>query len=334
MSKARSALLGAATLALGATSLVLWQSLERERALVRQLQSELSAARETPSTSGRPAQAAVAPESDQSTLPSDGAITKTAANTPSSKDAAASALQADEVARAMRISRDTRRRMLEDGQTRTLMQAARLARLQRENGDVQRALSLGDEQRDALIKLLADQEQKRSDGVPTRNDQVEREEIVALLGEDGARKFDTYRAQSTTRGMVQWYRAQLGEQDVLTDDQSARLTSELYDEQQLFTRERDAKLNVVPGMPYRSISAGYVGMVASTAADSETIYRQMNEQLETYTARMHARAATILTPSQLARFDALQAEGLANNRITLREYQARDTTTAALPQKH
>jgi hypothetical protein len=180
--------------------------------------------------------------------------------------------------------------------------------VRRENPSLDRVLELNAGMYDLLMSLLAEQkiqarktsiECKYASTCGTRIKQLresQQADLTALLGPDGKQRFDQYLESRAERLSVNSMRGRLSEKSRLADSQVEALTAALADERQRVTYE---KSGVTPVITFDGVPLVY---------GAEATLESLMDQAQAYQARLRARAATLLTPEQLAVYDQLIAE--------------------------
>jgi hypothetical protein len=126
------------------------------------------------------------------------------------------------------------------------------------------------------------------------------DEIARSFGLEKARRYEHYLETADERSYIAEMRGGLPDRDRLTDSQAEALIDALAGERVRIGEEITARSQIA------GITMEGVPFVMSTGATIATLMEQANE----YFRRMRERAAPMLTPTQLAAYDRIQAERL------------------------
>ncbi len=136
------------------------------------------------------------------------------------------------------------------------------------------------------------------------------QELLALLGADKADALTKYQASLPERDAVAQLRGRLTEFNAIRDEQAEQLVLALAEERDRFQKETSAR---------GSQSMGWgtnLGMIFYSG-DSNSIEQRLTEASQ-YSQRLRQRAALVLSPAQLAAYNQMQDELLAQMAAYLR----------------
>jgi len=201
--------------------------------------------------------------------------------------------------------------------------------LRRMNQGMDRALGLNTGEYERLLELMAEQrihgreimlqcaqspdcDQARV--ADLRSDQAL--ELTTLLGPERKQRLDEFLETAGERMSVRQLRGRLADTDHLSDGQADVLVRALSDERNRVSSE-------MAGLP-NGPSMTFDGIPFVVSASSS--FDDYMEQARAYQARMHRRAAEVLTPAQLAVFDQMAAE-----RLNTVRYMVEATVPALAP---
>jgi hypothetical protein len=241
----------------------------------------------------------------------------------------------DPKARALARANEARTRMaktLQDPTARELLRAQSKAEARSRSPDLGRALHLTAELEDKLIELLADQQMRQeetfarhaagdegfssSDGGVLQ--QEEQEELISLLGSERFQQYQQYQAGVPERQQVQALRSLLDESNALTEDEATRLIATMREERDRYTSElTQDRVSYVLGYPFTPMS------LEGDAAAQLAFAEGQISRTEAFMARIHDRAAAVLTANQLRRFGELQEELLTRDRAYVQRMRER-----------
>jgi hypothetical protein len=142
--------------------------------------------------------------------------------------------------------------------------------------------------------------QQRPNPVEDRNAQ-----LLALLGPDKLEQFTRYRESLGERESVVQLRGRLDETTRLRDDQAEQLVAALWDERSRYVEELRQRGASVSGW-----GTGQLGMLMYPT-DSGSIDQRLSDAAQ-FSQRLQGRAASVLSPEQLAVFVQMQRELLAS----------------------
>jgi hypothetical protein len=156
-------------------------------------------------------------------------------------------------------------------------------------------LGLTREQLDSLAALVAKQALRREEGHPA-DASADRSELVELLGEENAAAYLTFEESFHERFQVRIIRDHLTKQDDLSEEQAAALAAAMLEENKQFAE-----------VARRQGETLYALDVLQGAAKADAPDRQARvlESATAYSQRLRARAASILTPTQLAAYQGM-----------------------------
>lgn len=144
------------------------------------------------------------------------------------------------------------------------------------------------------------------------------QELLALLGPEHIDDFNRYRDTLGERDSVAQFRGRLSDAQFLPQAQAEQLITALADERQRYSQEAQQRGAHLKGFGTALGMVWYPSDAGSTDA-------QLAEALA-YSQRMRARAATLLTPAQLAAFEQMQEELLAQLASLIRPQSNQPTT--------
>jgi hypothetical protein len=136
------------------------------------------------------------------------------------------------------------------------------------------------------------------------------QELLALLGADQADELRKYQASLGERDAVAQLRGRLNESNSMRDAQAEALVLALADERDRFQKETAARGSTLEGW------GTTLGMIMYSA-DSNSIDQRLAEAAS-YSQRLRQRAGAVLSPAQLAAFNQMQDELLAQMAAYLR----------------
>lgn len=223
-----------------------------------------------------------------------------------------------------RARRAEQLKMLADPAARALYRAQRLAQVRRENPGLARTLGLTPDQEREYFELLAEQDVRREEyhmaQDPDADTSVEdrqryereEEEQRTLLGFEKFEELRQYQRSRPERAQVRSLRARLDGATSLGEEQATRLIAAMREERERYvqgmthvTGGTGGYLGEYPFTPFRISEEGRPDLAFAEAQLTRT---------EDFLKRLHARAAVILTPEQLRRFEEIQEEQMVNER--------------------
>jgi hypothetical protein len=136
------------------------------------------------------------------------------------------------------------------------------------------------------------------------------QELLALLGAEKTEELKKYQASLGERDAVAQLRGRLNESNSMRDAQAEALVLALADERDRFQKETAARGSSLEGW------GTTLGMVMYSA-DSNSIDQRLAEAAQ-YSQRLRQRAGAVLSPAQLAAFNQMQDELLAQMAAYLR----------------
>jgi hypothetical protein len=202
---------------------------------------------------------------------------------------------------------------------------ARLTRKER-RAEIQKAsIGLAEELRltaaeyEQLLDLMAEHSLQGSDYIasqlgstfsaPSPPTDAQRSQIVALLGEDRAARYQHYLETLPIRTQVQQLRVELGESNTLTDSQATRLV-EVFDEQRK-RHMQDVKAQYAGMMIDFGMGMWYGATLMASGDRSPSRQDQLLTQIDAYNDRLVEAASTVLSHSQLEVFRWMQQDRMA-----------------------
>lgn len=201
--------------------------------------------------------------------------------------------------------------------------------LRRQFAQLREKLKLSDATFEQLVNLLAEQNLESQDQWvrcavdPKCNAEEEyrrnppddhSQELLALLGSDKLDEFRRYRDTISERDAVVTLRGRLTDANPLRDEQAESLAVALADERVQYQKEATARGQKLSGM------GGNLGMIFYS--DDASSPEQRLVDATQYSQRLRQRAASVLTPAQLAAYNQMQDELLAQIASVLRPLSA------------
>jgi hypothetical protein len=150
------------------------------------------------------------------------------------------------------------------------------------------------------------------------------QELLALLGPGQIDAFNRYRSALGERDSVASFRGRLSDAQFLPQAQAEQLIAALSQERERYSQEIQQSGSTVRGWGTN------LGMVMYPES-ANTAEAQLAAALQ-YSERMRARAATVLTPAQLAAFVQMQEELLAQLALFVHPTPPRKANTLKLAQ--
>lgn len=207
---------------------------------------------------------------------------------------------------------------LDDPIQRTAQLDEARATARRQFARLKETLGLSDARFEQLVSTLAEQnvqmqenwarcavtpgcDTKSGSGIKPPDDRTQ--ELLALLGTDGMAAFTKYKDSIGERDSVAQFRGRLSDATFLPESQAEQLIAALADERQKYSDEANQS-----GVKVRGLGTN-LGMIMYP--DGIGAVEVQLAEAEQYSARLRARAATLLTPSQLAAYVQMQEELLA-----------------------
>lgn len=197
------------------------------------------------------------------------------------------------------------------------------AGVRRQYGQLKEQLGLSDQKFEQVVDLIAQQNLQAQEHwarcaidpdcdpnnpAPPADDRSQ--ELLAMLGPEHIDAFYRYRDSLGERDSVAAFRGRLSDSQFLPQAQAEQLIAALTQEREALSREVRQS-----GSSLRGYGTN-LGMIWYSDA-AATPDAQLAEALQ-YSQRMRARAATVLTPAQLAAFVQMQEELLAQMASFLR----------------
>jgi hypothetical protein len=227
-----------------------------------------------------------------------------------------------------------RMRALADPATHAIMRESQEPNTRRLYRGLAKALDISTTQEDQVIELFTEQElvaEEFNYRLPSEQPDEEksrraieefqleqRNELVALLGEEKTQRLEHYQENIQERVQMNALRARLDGASQLTDDQESQLIGQMQQERAIFIQSfRDKGVEIYLGdYPFtpRSMSSDPTEQLAKDKA-----YLQMTEE---FIHRIHERAAAVLTAEQLRRFEEIQAEQLSQAQLGIQRQEA------------
>ena len=135
-------------------------------------------------------------------------------------------------------------------------------------------------------------------------------ELLSLLGNDDAEELKNYTSSLHERETVVQLRGRLDEASNLRDSQAEQLVAALSEERIRFQKDAAQRGTSVSGWGTPQLGMLYY------SGDSNSLDQRFTEAAQ-YSQRLRDRAATVLSPKQLAAFAQIQEELLATMRATM-----------------
>jgi hypothetical protein len=233
------------------------------------------------------------------------------------------------------------RRMRSDPKVGRLLETTTKAAMRANKPELGRYLDLDPTQEDALLEVLARQElervrtlgklraerqfEKTHQAISKMNEEQQKE-LAAHLGPERYQQYQLYQKKVPELQQIQELRNRTAQLDVLTDYQSASLASALNEERQQYVEE----LQREPW--FGGIEGAYPVVVQikhSEPSGAVSAAERKIELSDAFHSRVQDRAATILTPSQMERFDQMVAEWGTQERLRLEWLRARNEVQAS-----
>jgi hypothetical protein len=219
-------------------------------------------------------------------------------------------------------------KMLADPAARALYRVEKIAEARQQNPGLARALGLDPEQEREYFELLADQELRGEEYEMRRDPEADAtvdfqqrnerdtEEQRTLLGFEKFEQLRQYQRSVPERAQVRSLRARLDGATSLGEEQATRLINALREERERYVQgltsngggEITGHSGQYPFTPFRASAEGRPDLAFAEAQLPRT---------EEFLKRLHARAAVILTPEQLRRFEEIQEEQMMMERRRL-----------------
>ena len=209
----------------------------------------------------------------------------------------------------------------ESAQRQAQLEEARTG-VRRQYASLKEQLGLGDAKFEQLVDLIAQQNLQAQehwarcaiDAACDPNNPAplddRSQELLALLGPEHIDAFNRYRGSLGERDSVAAFRGRLSDAQFLPQAQAEQLITALTQERELYSREVEQS-----GSRLRGYGTN-LGMIwyPDSAGTAEA---QLLEAAQ-FSQRIRARAATVLTPAQMAAFVQMQEELLAQMAMFLR----------------
>jgi len=135
-------------------------------------------------------------------------------------------------------------------------------------------------------------------------------ELLSLLGSDAFNELRDYTNSLGDRETVTQLRGRLNDSNTLRDSQADQLVAALTEERTRYQKEVTQRGATVSGWGTPQLGMLYF------SGDSSSIEQRLSEAAQ-YSRRLRERAATVLSPQQLAAFAQLQDELLATMRASM-----------------
>lgn len=177
-----------------------------------------------------------------------------------------------------------------------------------------------------LGKLRAERQFDKAHQAKLKKDEEQQKELAAHLGPERYQQYQSYKKKVPELQQIQELRNRTAQLDALTDYQSASLASALNEERQQYVEE----LQREPW--FGGIEGAYPVVVQishSELSDAVSAAERKIELSEAFHSRVQDRAATILTPSQMERFDQMVKEWGTQEQLRLEWLRARSEVQAS-----
>jgi hypothetical protein len=301
-----------------------WLAAELHRRDTLQPTTALDATAAARASEPSPGRAGPSPRGSDRKAPGSGAMTEVAATTaapsgsaPSSGQAANSPANGDTITDASVIyARQLLARHDDSVQRQVLLEETRSG-VRRQFTRLKEQLKLSDAAYEQLVALVAEQNLQAQErwarcavdpGCDPKKNPAKplddrSQELLALLGGEGLDTFNRFQSTLGERDAVAQFRGRLADSEFLPQSQAERLIAALADERERYSTEQTAR-----GASLTALGTN-LGMVWYPE-DAPTIEARLAEATQ-YSQRLRARAATVLTPAQLAAYVQMQDELLA-----------------------
>jgi hypothetical protein len=224
-----------------------------------------------------------------------------------------------------------------DPAARQRLHAEFLPSIQYKNPGLAEGLGLTTEQEEAMLDALIEAELRMFEYAQTHQSgpsaslsslqdtvaalETERRRVLGdLLGDEQLQRYEAYLKSVPERRQINQLRARLDGRTAISNEQAARLASEMRAERERFIAQSMQQ----PGA--RQPSADYPVYVRSSHDPGSPLDLQFAEahlkRSEEFIRRLHDRGAAILTREQLRRFDEQLAEQLQAQRGTIEHLRA------------
>jgi hypothetical protein len=222
----------------------------------------------------------------------------------------------------------------DDPNQRPAMLEEQRSRVRRQYEKLQERLKLNDAEFTQLVTLIAEEQLQlqmnwaRCAADPACDTQkppdrsIDRtQEYQAMLGSEGAEAFAQYRKTIVEREAVIQLRGRLPDTSFLPDSQAEKLIMALADERERFSQEATTR-----GAKATSWGTN-LGLLMYT--EDSGLTEQYIAEATQYSQRLRARAASVLTPAQLAAYVQMQEELLAMFTTNVRPPSRQQKATVA-----
>jgi hypothetical protein len=204
----------------------------------------------------------------------------------------------------------------DDANQRPVLLEEQRSLMRRQYEKLKERLKLGDTEFEQLVSLLAEEQLQMQvnwarcatdpacDPKNPRNTSIDRtQEYQAMLGAEGAEAFAQFRKSIGERDAVIQLRGRLPDSSFLPESQAEKLVMALTEERERFAQESQAR------GARMSAFGTQLGMLWYT--EDSGLPDQYIAEAAQYSQRLRARAASVLTPAQLAAYVQMQEELLA-----------------------
>jgi hypothetical protein len=177
-----------------------------------------------------------------------------------------------------------------------------------------------------LGKLRAEQQFDKAHQASLKANEEHQKELAAHLGPERYQQYQSYQKKVPELQQIQELRNRTAQLDALTDYQSASLASALNEERQQYVEE----LKREPW--FGGIEGAYPVLVQINHSEPSGAVLAAERKIElsdAFHSRVQDRAATILTSSQMERFDQMVTEWGTQERLRLEWLRARSEVQAS-----
>jgi hypothetical protein len=222
----------------------------------------------------------------------------------------------------------------DDANQRPVLLEEQRSLMRRQYEKLKERLKLGDTEFEQLVSLLAEEQLQMQvnwarcatdpacDPKNPRNNSTDRaQEYQAMLGAEGAEAFAQFRKSIGERDAVIQLRGRLPDNSFLPESQAEKLIVALTEERERFAQESQAR------GARMSAFGTQLGMLWYT--EDSGLPDQYIAEAAQYSQRLRARAASVLTPAQLAAYVQMQEELLAQFTANVRPPPRQRKSTVA-----
>jgi hypothetical protein len=228
------------------------------------------------------------------------------------------------------------RRMRSDPKVGRLLQTTTKMAMRANYPELARYLDLDPAHEDALLGLIARQELERqrilrklraerqfdkADQAISKKHEEQQKELAEYLGTERYQQYQSYQKKVPELQQIHELRNRTAQLEALTDYQSASLASALNEERQQYVEElqREPWFGGIQGAYPVIVQISHSELSQAVSAAERKI-----EMSDAFHSRVQDRAATILTPLQMERFDQMVKEWGTQERLRLEWLRARN----------